>query len=97
MMSERRAYWPDRRGDDAIMDYAWLRDCVATVLSVIWSPTRAQQGGRGGDVMPCSLAGVNPADHPDIFGDPEGARNQYGFVHGPDGKWTVMPNFNIKN
>ncbi len=49
------------------------------------------QGGTG-DVEPCSLAGVNPADHPSIFGDPELARRQYGFVRGPDGNWQVIPN-----
>jgi hypothetical protein len=66
-------------------------------LSSTWTPAAAQQGGgsRGGDVTPCSLAGVNPADHPAIFNNPEVARNQYGFVRGSDGEWTVMPNCRI--
>jgi hypothetical protein len=70
---------------------------LASVLSLIAAPARAQQGGgpRGGNVTPCSLAGVNPADHPAIFDNPEVARNQYGFVRGPDGNWTVIPNCHI--
>jgi len=70
---------------------------LATVLLLIGTPARAQLGGgsRGGDVVPCSLAGVNPADHPAIFNNPEVARNQYGFVRGSDGNWTVMPDCRI--
>jgi hypothetical protein len=69
----------------------------AAVLLLTGAPARAQQGGgpRGGDVVPCSLAGVNPADHPAIFNNPEVARSQYGFVRGPDGNWTVMPDCHI--
>ncbi|HEY2230499.1 MAG TPA: hypothetical protein VGI22_22715 [Xanthobacteraceae bacterium] len=43
---------------------------------------------RGGHVVPCSLDGVNPAYHPDIFGDPAVARS-FGFVIGPDRSWHV--------
>ena len=46
---------------------------------------------RGGAVVACSLAGVNPAVHPEIFGNPAVARS-YGFVKGRDGTWQVMPN-----
>jgi hypothetical protein len=69
----------------------------AAVLLLIGAPAQAQQGGgpRGGDVVPCSLAGVNPADHPAIFDNPAVARSQYGFVRGPDGNWTVMPNCQV--
>ena len=35
---------------------------------------------RGGYVKPCSLDGVNPAYHRDIFGNPALARAVYGFV-----------------
>jgi hypothetical protein len=69
---------------------------LAAVLSL--TPARAQGAGgspRGGDVLPCSLAGVNPADHPAIFNNPEVARTQYGFVRGSDGEWMVMPNCRI--
>jgi hypothetical protein len=68
---------------------------AATALSVIGaaSVASAQEGGyQGGAVQPCSLAGINPADHPGIFGNPTIAREQYGFVRGPDGSWQVMPN-----
>jgi hypothetical protein len=70
---------------------------LAAVLSVAGTPAGAQQGGgsRGGDVVPCSLDGVNPADHPAIFDNPEVARTQYGFVRGPGGEWMVMPNCRI--
>jgi hypothetical protein len=43
---------------------------------------------RGGAVRPCSLDGVNPAYHPDIFGNP-GAARSFGFVLGPDRVWRV--------
>jgi hypothetical protein len=70
---------------------------LAATLSLTGAPAWAQQGGgpQGGDVVPCSLAGVNPADHPAIFSNPDVARNQYGFIRGPDGNWTVIPNCRI--
>jgi hypothetical protein len=43
---------------------------------------------RGGYVVPGSLVGVNPAYHPDIFGNPAVAR-EYGFVQSRDGVWHV--------
>jgi hypothetical protein len=46
---------------------------------------------RGGWVAPCSLDGVNPVQHPDIFGNPAIARS-YGFVRTRDGGWQVVPN-----
>jgi len=39
-------------------------------------------------VVPCSLDGVNPVYHPEIFGNPAAARS-YGFVQGPDHVWRV--------
>jgi hypothetical protein len=42
----------------------------------------------GGFVMPGSLVGVNPAYHPDIFGNPAVAK-AYGFVRWPDHTWHV--------
>jgi hypothetical protein len=50
--------------------------------------TRAE---RGGSVRPCSLDGVNPAHHPEIFGDAATARS-FGFVKSRDGVWHVEPN-----
>ncbi len=46
---------------------------------------------KGGAIVPCSLAGVNPAYHPEIFGNPAVARS-YGFVRSPDGTWQVVAN-----
>jgi hypothetical protein len=53
---------------------------------------RGDRGDRGGSVVVrCSLSGVNPADHPEIFGNPAVARS-YGFVRSRDGTWHVEPN-----
>jgi hypothetical protein len=41
---------------------------------------------QGGYVRPCSLDGVNPAYHPEIFGNPPAAR-EFGFVQSSDGTW----------
>jgi hypothetical protein len=35
---------------------------------------------------PCSMSGVNPGYHPEIFGNPATAR-AYGFVQSSDGSW----------
>jgi hypothetical protein len=43
----------------------------------------------GGYVLPGSLDGVNPADHPGIFRNPATARS-YGFVQSSDGTWHVQ-------
>ena len=54
------------------------------------STARAQYGNSGlGTVERCSLSGVNPADHPEIFGNPATARS-YGFVQS-NGSWSVAP------
>jgi hypothetical protein len=47
---------------------------------------------RGGSVRPCSLDGVNPAHHPEIFGNPAVAAREFGFVKSRDGTWHVEPN-----
>jgi hypothetical protein len=74
----------------------FVKFAIATALGVVGaaSVAFAQNGPNSSDgaVNPCSLAGVNPADHPGIFGNPAVAREQYGFVKGPDGTWQVMPN-----
>jgi hypothetical protein len=50
------------------------------------------RGNRGGSVVVrCSLSGVNPAVHPEIFGNPAVAAS-YGFVRSRDGTWYVRPN-----
>jgi uncharacterized membrane protein len=66
---------------------------LAAALGVLGaaSAAAAEHGGRGdrgGSVVPGSLDGVNPAYHPDIFGNPAVARS-YGFVQSRDGAWHV--------
>ena len=46
---------------------------------------------QGGVVVRCSLNGVDPAYHPEIFGNPAVARS-YGFVRSRDGTWHVQAN-----
>ena len=46
---------------------------------------------RGGAVTPCSLVGVNPAYHPEIFGNPAAAKS-FGFVKSREGTWQVQNN-----
>jgi hypothetical protein len=61
------------------------------VLGVTFAVAAKDLGNRpheGGAVLPCNLAGVNPAFHPEIFGNPAVARS-YGFVLGPDRAWHV--------
>ena len=66
---------------------------ITAVLGVLAtsSATASDHRGRGrGWVVPCSLDGVNPVYHRDIFGDPAVARS-YGFVRTADGSWHVAP------
>jgi hypothetical protein len=42
-------------------------------------------------VVRCNLSGVNPAVHPEIFGNLAVAAS-YGFVRSRDGTWHVRPN-----
>jgi hypothetical protein len=51
-----------------------------------------RRGERGGSVRPCSLDGVNPAHHPEIFGNPAAAAREFGFVKSQDGTWRVQEN-----
>jgi hypothetical protein len=46
---------------------------------------------RYGSVRPCSLDGVNPAYHPEIFGNAAAALS-FGFVQARGGAWQVVPN-----
>jgi hypothetical protein len=61
--------------------------------SMVFAQDNGRNSGkeRGGFVQPCSLDGVNPVHHPDIFGSPAVARS-YGFVRARDGSWHVAPN-----
>ena len=49
------------------------------------------ENNQGGFVMPGSTVGVNPAYHPEIFGNAATAY-AYGFVRSRDGAWQVGPN-----
>jgi hypothetical protein len=67
---------------------------IITALGVL-GVASARAGGHEGDrkekegyVVPCSLAGVNPVYHPEIFGNPAVAAS-YGFVRARDGTWQV--------
>ena len=69
---------------------------IAVSLGVLGpaSTAWAQDGGydyeyEGGYVKPCSLVGVNPAYHPEIFGNPAAAR-EYGFAQSRDGTWHTQ-------
>jgi hypothetical protein len=52
---------------------------------------RSDRGRERGSVVPCSLVGVNPVYHPDIFGNAATAY-AFGFVRSRDGAWQVRPN-----
>ena len=49
------------------------------------------RGTRGGFVVPGSLDGVNPAYHPEIFGNAASALS-FGFIQARGGAWQVVPN-----
>jgi hypothetical protein len=69
---------------------------LATALSVLGTAAMAgsdrqdRSRDRGGSVVPCSLDGVNPAYHPEIFGNAATALT-FGFVQAPDRTWRVRP------
>jgi hypothetical protein len=67
---------------------------VITAVSVLGAVSAAgsERRPRGGFVIPCSLVGVNPVLHPDIFGNPAVAKAYYGFVQGRDRTWHVQDN-----
>ena len=66
---------------------------IVTILGFL-APASAgredrDRGRERGYVLPCSLDGVNPVFHPEIFDNPAVARS-YGFVRSPYG-WQVVP------
>lgn len=63
---------------------------VLGAASALASNVNRDRGYERGAVQPCSLNGVNPAYHPEIFGNAAVAA-QYGFVQGPGGAWFVRP------
>jgi hypothetical protein len=70
---------------------------VVAALAVLGtaSPSMAQYGSGSyapsstGAVHRCNLSGVNPAAHPEVFGNPTIAA-AYGFVQ-TNGSWSVAP------
>jgi hypothetical protein len=76
---------------------AWVALAASTGMIVLGAASAAAsdhdrgEDHRGGSVQPCSLDGVNPAHHPQIFGNPAVALS-YGFVLGPDRIWHVRAN-----
>ena len=75
---------------------AFVALAVTTAMVVLGTPSAGWAGydydSEGPRVVPCSLAGINPAYHPRIFGNPTFAKANYGFVQGRDGTWRVIPN-----
>jgi hypothetical protein len=61
--------------------------CAISVTLVIVGVSSAF--AEVGRVRPCSLHGVNPVHHPEIFKDPDTAREHYGFIQTSNGKWQV--------
>jgi hypothetical protein len=75
---------------------AFVALAVASALGVLGAASAAasehnSSRERGGYVLPCSLDGVNPAYHPDIFGN-AAAAYAFGFVRSRGGVWQVVPN-----
>ena len=71
---------------------------IATALGILFASSasatdrqndRASERDHNG-VLPCSLAGVNPVLHPEIFGNAATAAS-YGFVRSANGTWQVRP------
>jgi hypothetical protein len=57
---------------------------LAIVSAVAADDNRGDRGGRETGVLPCSLDGINPVYHPEIFGNAAAAAS-YGFVRSPNG------------
>ena len=73
---------------------AFVALAVTTARSILGAASAAlAKGGRhsGGNVRPCSLGGVNPVYHPQIFGNAATALS-FGFIQSRDGTWQVVPN-----
>jgi hypothetical protein len=75
---------------------AFLSLAVIAAVGVLSSAAAAGSSDRRDQVrdamvIPCSLYGINPAWHPDLFGNPATAK-AYGFVRSPDGTWHVAKN-----
>jgi hypothetical protein len=69
---------------------AQMNIAVAAALLLDTASSALAKGhtNPGGNVRPCSLDGVNPVHHPQIFGNAATAR-EFGFVQSPDHTWHV--------
>ena len=73
---------------------AFVALAVTTALGILGAASAAagtdrDRGNREhGSVVPCSLVGVNPVYHPEIFGNAATAQS-FGFVQSPDRTWHV--------
>jgi hypothetical protein len=75
---------------------AFVALAVTTAVGILGAASAAagsdrDRGQERGYVVPCSLVGVNPVYHPDIFGNAATAYG-FGFVRSRDGTWQVRPN-----
>ena len=76
---------------------ALVMAAITTALGILFASSASAsdrddyRSRERGYVVPCSLVGINPVYHPDIFGNPAVARS-YGFVQGPDRVWRVESN-----
>jgi hypothetical protein len=75
---------------------AFVVVAITTAVGVLGAAPAAasdndNRGREHGYVVPCSLVGVNPVYHPDIFGNAASAY-AFGFVRTRDGAWRVIPN-----
>jgi hypothetical protein len=64
---------------------------VLGTTSAAWSSSDRERQAPYIAVTPCSLDGINPVWHPDVFGNPAVA-SAYGFIQSKDGSWHVAPN-----
>ena len=69
---------------------AQIKIAVAAALLLDTASAALAKGhaNPGGSVRPCSLDGVNPVHHPQIFGSAAAAR-EFGFVQSGDRTWHV--------
>jgi hypothetical protein len=96
--SPKKRLWPRQLSEhmETAMSGKKLFVAIAAAALGVLSTTAAWSNfdGRhhkGGFVNRCSLDGVNPAFHPDIFGNAAVAA-EYGFIRSRDGSWRVKDN-----
>jgi hypothetical protein len=98
IVAAQRARPADRQEEEQPMNRKKKTFVAIAMTAVLLSASSAawaameegDKSNQGGSVNPCSLDGVNPAHHPEIFGNPAVAAS-YGFVRSPNGTWQVRP------